>query len=118
MKTLALNILDIVQNSVRAKAAGISVTISESASDDTYIIEIKDDGTGIPSSMLGTVADPYVTTRTRRRMGLGLALMKYHAGLAGGKLDIWSETGKGTKVTVHMLYHHIDRQPLGDIGGV
>jgi hypothetical protein len=118
MKTLALNILDIVQNSVRARAHNIGVTILESEAEDLYIIEIEDDGTGIPSSILQKITDPFVTTRTKRRMGLGLSLLKYHAELTGGNLEIRSEEGQGTKVSAKFSYNHIDRQPLGDIGGV
>lgn len=118
MKTLALNILDIIQNSIRAKASNISVTITESETDDTYVIEIEDDGNGIPNSLLPVITDPFVTTRTKRRMGMGLALIKYHAEITGGDLKIASEEGKGTKVTATFSYSHFDRQPLGDIGGV
>ena len=118
MKTLSLNILDIVQNSIRAKADEISVTIDESASADRYLITITDNGNGIPEEILKNVTDPFVTTRTRRRMGLGLALLKYHAELTGGGLEIVSGSGTGTKVYASFSNSHIDRQPLGDIAGV
>jgi hypothetical protein len=118
MKTLSLNILDIVQNSLRAKADEISIEIDESVSEDFFQIRIRDNGTGIPEEILARVTDPFVTTRTKRKMGLGLALLKYHAELAGGDLKIESETGKGTAIKATFLYSHIDRQPLGDIVGV
>jgi hypothetical protein len=118
MKTLSLNILDIVQNSIRAKAEKISVTINESEAADSYLITITDNGTGIPKEIMQNVTDPFITTRTKRRMGLGLALLKYHAELAGGSLEILSEPGAGTKVIALFSCSHIDRQPLGDIAGV
>jgi hypothetical protein len=118
MKELSLNILDIVQNSIRAKANEISIEIIESVTRDIYQILIKDNGTGIPKEILKNVTDPFVTTRTRRRMGLGLPLMKYHAELAGGSMKIESETGKGTSIRADFSNSHIDRQPLGDISGV
>jgi hypothetical protein len=118
MKELSLNILDIVQNSIRAKADEISVEIRESAIKDNYQIIIKDNGTGIPDEILKNVTDPFVTTRTRRRMGLGLPLLKYHAELTGGGLKIDSETAKGTVIKADFSNSHIDRQPLGDIVGV
>jgi hypothetical protein len=118
MKELSLNILDIVQNSIRAKANEISVEINESAVNDLYQIVIKDNGTGIPPEILKDVTDPFVTTRTRRRMGLGLSLLRYHAELTGGRLTIYSTTGAGTEVNAVFSYKHIDRQPLGDIVGV
>ncbi len=118
MKTLALNILDIVQNSIRARADLISVDIREYISSDLYEIKITDNGSGIPDEMIGTVTDPFVTTRTRRRMGLGLSLLKFHAGIAGGSMKISSRQGVGTEVTASMSYSHLDRQPLGDMTGV
>lgn len=118
MKELSLNILDIVQNSIRAKANEISVEIIESVVTDIYQIVIRDNGTGIPKEMLKNVTDPFVTTRTKRKMGLGLPLLKYHAELTGGSLKIESETGKGTNIRAEFSNSHIDRQPLGDISGV
>jgi hypothetical protein len=118
MITLSLNILDIVQNSVRAKADEISIEINESADSDLYRIVVNDNGTGIPEDILDNVTDPFVTTRTKRRMGLGLSLLKYHAELAAGNLKIKSEKEKGTMITALFSFSHIDRQPLGDIAGV
>jgi anti-sigma regulatory factor (Ser/Thr protein kinase) len=118
MKELSLNILDIVQNSIRATADEITIEIRESVRDDLFRITIIDNGTGIPEDILPDVTDPFVTTRTKRKMGLGLPLLKYHAELTGGKLEITSETGVGTEITANFSFRHIDRQPLGDIVGV
>jgi anti-sigma regulatory factor (Ser/Thr protein kinase) len=118
MKELALNILDIVQNSIRAKADYISIEINESVKKDLYRIVVSDNGSGIPKEIMKNITDPFVTTRTRRRMGLGLPLLKYHTELTGGELSIRSEPGKGTQVEASFSLKHIDRQPLGDIIGV
>jgi signal transduction histidine kinase len=118
MKALSLNILDIVQNSIRANASEISIDIKESIPEDLYRITIIDNGTGISEEILENVTDPFVTTRTKRKMGLGLPLLKYHAELTGGSLEIKSEKGKGTVVTATFSNSHVDRQPLGDIIGV
>jgi K+-sensing histidine kinase KdpD len=118
MKELSLNILDIVQNSIRAEANEISIMINESLSKDIYLIMISDNGKGIPEEILRDVTDPFVTTRTKRRMGLGLSLLKYHAELTGGGMEIKSMVGKGTEVIVNFSFRHIDRQPLGDIAGI
>lgn len=118
MKELSLNILDIIQNSVRAKASEILLEIEESVKNDLYRIIISDNGIGIPADILNNVTDPFVTTRTKRRMGLGLSLLKYHAELTGGGLTINSVPGKGTIVEAFLSFSHIDRQPLGDITGV
>jgi anti-sigma regulatory factor (Ser/Thr protein kinase) len=118
MKELSLNILDIAQNSIRAEADEISIEIRESVRDDLFRITITDNGKGIPEEILANVTDPFVTTRTKRRMGLGLPLLKHHAELAGGKLEISSESGNGTEVVADFSFRHFDRQPLGDIVGV
>jgi hypothetical protein len=118
MKTLALNILDIVQNSIRANADEISISITESVKDDLFRITIEDNGSGMAKDFLNNVTDPFVTTRTRRRMGLGLPLLKYHAEITGGRIEIVSEEKRGTVVKAFFSNKHIDRQPLGDIAGV
>jgi hypothetical protein len=118
MKTLSLNILDIVQNSIRAKANEISIKIEEFISNDIYKITITDNGSGIPEEILNNVTNPFVTTRTKRRLGMGLSLLKYHAEITGGGLEIESKIGKGTEVRANFSCSHIDRQPLGDIAGV
>jgi hypothetical protein len=118
MKTLSLNILDIVQNSIRAKASEVTIEIEESVKTDLFRITISDNGTGIPPELLEKITDPFVTTRTKRKMGLGLSLLKYHAYLTGGNLRIESEAGKGTVIMADFFNSHIDRQPLGDIAGV
>jgi hypothetical protein len=118
MKSLSLNILDIVQNSIRAKADEIRITIFESVAENIYRITIVDNGTGIPGEIIGNVTDPFVTTRTTRKIGMGLPLLKYHAGLTGGGLSVKSQQGEGTEVIATFSFSHLDRQPLGDITGV
>jgi anti-sigma regulatory factor (Ser/Thr protein kinase) len=118
MKELALNILDIVQNSIRAKARQIEIQIEESEFRNLLRIVISDDGIGIPPEMLANVVDPYITSRTIRKVGMGLAFLKQHAEFAGGRLKIDSSEGKGTRVETWFLLNHIDRQPMGDISGV
>lgn len=118
MKSLSLNILDIVQNSIRAKGDEITISITESVLRDMYSIAIRDNGTGIPGEIIGNVTDPFVTTRTTRKIGMGLPLLKYHAELTGGCLSIRSQQGEGTEVIATFCFSHLDRQPLGDIIGV
>jgi len=118
MLTLALNILDIVQNSIRAKASEIFIGIRESKAEDLYEITIKDNGNGIPAGILERVTDPFVTTRTTRKTGMGLPLLKFHSNLTGGDIKIDSVEGRGTSVKATFSLSHVDRQPLGDIAGV
>lgn len=118
MIELSLNILDIVQNSVRAGADMIEISIRESATDDKLELKIRDNGNGIPEHLLGMVDDPFTTTRDTRKTGLGLPLLKHHAQLTGGNIEISSQEGTGTEVSACFGLSHIDRQPLGDITGV
>jgi hypothetical protein len=115
MKDLSLHILDIVQNSISAFATLIEITIEENHQDNSYWLRIKDNGKGMSQEMADKVTDPYVTSRTTRKVGLGLPLLKMNADRTGGHLKIRSEVGKGTEVEVLFILDHIDRLPLGDM---
>lgn len=117
MKDLSLHILDIVQNSISAKATFIEITIDESHQANTYFVTIKDNGKGMSPEMVEKVTDPYVTSRTTRKVGLGLPLLKMNAERTGGHLKITSQEGKGTEVEALFIHDNIDRLPLGDIAG-
>lgn len=115
MKELSLHILDIVQNSTRAQATEVAIEITEDFRQNLLKIVIKDNGTGIKKEMLSTITNPFSTSRTTRRVGLGLSLLKAAAEQCRGGMTIESEEGKGTTVTVTFEHDHIDRVPLGDI---
>ncbi len=118
MKDLSLHILDIVQNSISANATFIEIIIEESQQENSYRLIIKDNGKGMSKEMVEKVTDPYTTTRTTRKVGLGLPLLKMNAERTGGYLKITSEEGKGTEVEAFFVYDNIDRLPIGDIAGV
>jgi len=115
LKDLSLHILDLVENAITAKAQKIEISIREEPQADRLLIEIKDDGMGMDQEASQRATDPFFTTRSSKRVGLGLSLMAQAAREAGGKLRIESEPEKGTKVVATFRYHHIDRKPLGDI---
>ena len=115
MEDLSLHILDLVENAIAAKAKKIEISIQEEPKEDRLVIEIKDDGMGMDQEVSQKAADPFFTTRSSRRVGLGLSLMAQAAQEAGGRLRIESELEKGTKVVTTFQYHHIDRKPLGDM---
>jgi len=117
MKELALHILDITQNSVRANATDIKIGIIESPLSDTLTITITDNGSGMSDEVLKNSTDPFYTSRTTRRVGLGLPLFRMNADQAGGGLEITSKPGKGTTVIATFAYNNIDRPPMGDIAG-
>ena len=118
MKDLALHILDIAQNSLAAGASLVELTIDENLSNRTIGITICDNGKGIPPEMLSQVTDPYVTSRTTRKVGLGLPLFRQNAEQTGGSLTIKSEVGIGTRVEATFNADHIDMPPWGDLSGV
>ena len=115
MKDLSLHILDLVENAIAARAKKIEISIQEEPREDRLVIEIKDDGMGMDPEVSQRATDPFFTTRSSRRVGLGLSLMAQAAQEAGGRLRIESELEKGTKVVATFRYHHIDRKPLGDM---
>lgn len=115
MKELSLNILDIAQNSVKAGASEIRITLNESVSRDTVTITVKDNGCGMDKELLSGVIDPFVTTRTTRKVGLGIPLLRQQALDTEGHFDINSEPGKGTELTADFRLTHLDRPPIGDI---
>ena len=117
MKDLSLHILDIVQNSIRAKAKLIGIEISEFPNENQLIITITDDGSGMSPEELKRAIDPFYTSRTTRKVGLGLSLFKQNAEITGGTFKLESELGKGTKVTAALGLNHLDRPIMGDLVG-
>ena len=117
MKDIALHILDILQNSVTAGASLIELSIDEIPAQDKYVLRFVDDGKGIDAEMVKQVTDPFFTTRTTRKVGLGLPLLKQNAERTGGSMTIQSQPGRRTKVEVEFSFKHIDRLPTGDIAG-
>lgn len=115
MTELSLNVLDIAQNSIRAGATLIEITVAADTRLDKLTIVIKDNGCGMSNEQLLKITDPFYTTRTTRRIGLGIPFYKYAAESSGGSFNIASVPGKGTTVTAIFMLSHIDRMPLGDM---
>lgn len=115
MQDLSLHLLDIVENSIRAGAMKIEIQIIEAIESDSLSFKVSDNGKGMSKEMLSRVIDPFVTTRTSRRVGLGIPLLYQNCLNIGGDFLIKSQEQKGTQLEVIMPYSHIDRLPLGDI---
>ncbi len=119
MKELSLNILDITENSVKAKATLVEIFITEVG--DRLELSIKDNGTGMTDEVLKSVKNPFYTTRTTRKVGMGIPLLQFAAEQTGGKLTIESKhidsfpDNHGTTVTALFYKNHIDFTPLGDV---
>ncbi len=115
MRELSLNILDIVQNSVVAGAKKVEISVLADTKSEFLTIAVKDDGCGMSDEFLSRVIDPFTTTRTTRKVGMGIPLLKMAAECTGGSLEIDSEEGKGTNLSATFGLYHIDRVPLGDL---
>ena len=110
-----MNVLDVAQNSVAAGAKLIRITLDAQPGADTLALVVEDDGKGMDEETVRRVTDPFYTTRTTRKVGLGLPLLQMAAQMTGGALEIASQPGKGTRVCARFGLRHIDRAPLGDL---
>ena len=119
MKELSLNILDITENSVKAKATLVEILLTENS--DTLTITIKDNGTGMTDEVLEHVRNPFYTTRTTRKVGMGIPLFQFAAEQTGGNVRIESKhyeafpDDHGTTISALFYKKHIDFTPLGDV---
>ena len=112
-----MHLLDVAQNALKAGAKLVEITVAADTAADSLHIQIKDDGCGMSPQQLQAVTDPFFTTRTTRKVGLGVPLFKMAAELSGGGLTIDSQQGRGTAVDAAFGLTHIDRMPLGDLKG-
>ncbi|MCQ2283607.1 MAG: ATP-binding protein [Bacteroidales bacterium] len=117
MKDLSMHIMDILQNSTRAKATEITLEVLEDSAKDTLTLIFKDNGCGMDEEMVQKVINPFFTTRTTRKVGLGLPLLKQNTEMTGGSMVIDSKVGVGTTVTAVFGLTHLDTPPMGDLAG-
>jgi signal transduction histidine kinase len=119
MKELSLNILDVAENSVKAGATLTQIIIEES--EETLTLYIIDDGCGMDEETVKAVIDPFYTTRTTRKVGLGVPLLKLACEQTGGNISVSSKTAQaspdshGTEVKAVFFKNHLDFTPLGDV---
>lgn len=115
MRTLSEHVLDIVQNSVKAKATLIEIIVKEDFINDLCSLIIRDNGCGMDEETVKQAANPFFTSRTTRKVGLGLSLLKQNAEASGGKFILESELGVGTKLEASFQLSNVDKPPMGDI---
>ncbi len=115
MRELSLYVLDIAQNSIVAGASLIEIEVTLNHAADLLRIVIRDNGKGMTPEQVESVRDPFFTTRTTRKVGMGIPLFKMAAEMTGGTLDISSTVGIGTVVTTDFHVSHVDCTPLGDM---
>lgn len=117
MKEIALHILDIAENCIAAGGKRVIISIVDEPLTDIQTIRIEDNGKGMSEEEIKRTSDPFYTSRTTRRVGLGIPLFRQHAEMTGGELRIQSEKGFGTTVEATFHKGHADRQPMGDLEG-
>ncbi|MDR2234366.1 MAG: ATP-binding protein [Tannerella sp.] len=115
MNDLSMHILDILQNALTAGATRIEIQVLEDAEHNLLTITIQDNGYGMTPEQVERATDPFFTSRTTRKVGMGLPLYRQSAEQSGGTLKIESAVGEGTTVTATFLHDHLDRPPLGDL---
>jgi anti-sigma regulatory factor (Ser/Thr protein kinase) len=115
VQDLSLHILDIAENAINAQAGRIAIQIQEDIPNNRLTLVIEDNGRGMDQAAVDTAVNPFFTTRTTRRIGLGLSLFEQSAKEADGSMRIYSEPGKGTRVVATFVNNHIDRKPLGNM---
>lgn len=107
--------MDVAGNCVTAGASLVEITIQEAGPDLT--ITIADNGCGMAPDFLERVMDPFTTTRTTRKVGMGLPLFKMACEMTGGSFHVDSTVGVGTTVTARFAAQSIDTPPIGDMAG-
>lgn len=115
MTEISLNVLDVTENSVKAGATLIRIIVDINSPDDRMTVSVEDNGCGMTPEQLQKVTDPFFTTRTTRKVGLGVPFFKQAAELTGGTFEITSAPGVGTKTSATFVLSSIDRMPLGDM---
>lgn len=117
MKELALHMLDIAENSLSAGASQLKLVFEKFEKEAKLILRIEDNGKGMSEEMLKKSKDPFFTSRTTRKVGLGIPLLAYQAELTGGYVEVYSKVSEGTVTEALFFQNHPDIQPLGDIEG-
>ena len=115
MREIALHLLDLAENSVSAGAHAITISVCEDLDADRLTTRIEDDGRGMDEETVRKVTDPFFTSRTTRKVGLGIPLLKEAAEASNGRMEIQSKPGAGTQVEVSFQHSNIDRMPLGNL---
>ncbi len=118
MRELSLHILDLARNSLEAGATQLTISLTEQPEKDLLLVAVKDNGRGMDEETLHRATDPFYTSRTTRRQGLGLPLFRAMCERCEGSMEITSTPAQGTTVRATVRLSHLDRPPLGDMGGV
>ncbi len=112
---ISLNLLDIAQNSIKAGANCVRISLKKSRAEESLLATVEDDGCGMDEETVRRVVDPFYTTRTTRKVGLGIPFFKQGAEMTGGSFSLESQPGVGTRISAKFCLSHIDCMPLGEM---
>ena len=112
-----MHVYDLMENSTAANAKDVKLTIVDSLKNNDFHFTIEDNGKGMSPEFLAKVTDPYTTSRTTRKVGLGLPLIKMNTEKCGGGMKLTSEVGVGTRLEFWFEHNNWDRPPMGDLPG-
>jgi hypothetical protein len=115
MEDIASHIMDIVMNSVTAGAEHIRIAVEKDPQTAMLSLTITDDGVGMDPDTAQKVQDPFFSTKTGRKVGLGIPLLKGTAETTGGTFELCSTKGEGTTIRATFDCRHPDLPPLGNI---
>lgn len=115
MKDLSLHVMDIAQNSIVAGASVIRIIVKIDQHADRISISVEDNGCGMDAAMVEAVVSPFTTSRTTRKVGLGIPMFKAGAESCDGDFELSSKPGEGTYISASYRISHLDRPPLGDM---
>lgn len=115
MEDISSHIMDIAMNSVTAGAQRIRVAVEKDPRTAMLSLTITDDGVGMDQETLQKVQDPFFSTKTGRKVGLGIPLLKGTAETTGGSFEMTSAKGAGTTIRATFDCRHPDLPPLGKI---
>ncbi len=115
MEEISSHIMDLVTNSISANAKNIEVSVIEDRAAGILEIRVKDDGKGMDKESAKKIQDPFFSTKTGRKVGLGVPLLKGTAETTDGAFSLTSEPGKGTEVTASFRLTHPDVPVLGNL---
>ena len=109
--------MDVAENSVRAGATLTTILVDEQPQQDLLTIQIADNGCGMSEEMVARVISPFTTSRTTRKVGLGIPLIKQLADMTNGRFALQSRVGEGTVLQAEFQLSHLDLPPMGDLVG-
>ncbi len=113
MKDISFHITDITENCIRAGAGWMEISLAVDGM--ALTLTVADNGSGMSAETIRKATDPFYTTRTTRKVGLGLPFLIQNAEQSGGGVKIESEVGVGTRVAATFMLDNIDCPPVGDL---